>query len=1016
MIKNLLIQLFLCSCLLAQEIDSPFAQSLNDSLSLPGSDTLVVSTTKKSKKYDLDDIVFTKAQDSVLFDISQKKMYIHGSGELKYKNTDLKGGTIRIDFQTNELEAEGILDTKDSVSQSVIQTPVLTEAGDSFEGSKLKYNFKTQRGFISLAKNKKESSTYRGEAVKKVDKNTFFIKDGIYTTCDADTPHTYFSASEMKVIQGDKIIAKWIFMNIGGVPLPIPIPFGVFPNQTGRQSGIIIPTYGQTATRGAYFRNFGYYFALSDYMDLALTGDYYMKGGYGARGRYRYAKRYEFNGNVSGGFSNLTTGETGDPGRTEQKDWNISVFHNQQFNPTTRLDVNLQFQTSSYITNNSVTYDELLQKDIISNATLSKRWDESGNSMTLNYNRTQNLESGNISEILPSLSFYMPLKYPFKNTLSSGSDQEWYEYIGYSYTGQFKNTRNKTDGDLKIRGGLQHNLSISASPKLGYFSISPRITYTEKWYNKQINRDLFITEIPADSLNPDPTFTESLVEDDIHKIDFVRTFDFSLSASTKIYGMSQINMLGVEAFRHTLTPSISYNFRPDFSEDKWGYYDSYTTANGEVVRYDRFQREVYGGVSAGERQSINLSVGNLFEIKTAKDPTDTTSQAEKLRLLNLTASVGYNFATDTLKLSDLNLSYRTQIGDILNFSGSSRYTFYDYDGSRKINEFLADKGKGLLRLSNLNLSVSASISGDKIRGESRTGKEQPADDDEFKSFERSDYINLFDEEPADFTIPWNLSLNVNYNLSKPTPSIVTKTASVGMNLGFNLTKNWKFTVRGNYDLIRKEISAPQVTIYRDLHCWEMNFSWKPMGTYRGFNLELRLKAPELQDIKVTKSEGLYSGLKIKLFSMKKIIIDGNNLIGKIKKFDLPVEKGGPSSREKLVFVLERYFLNKKIKISLHFDGFEKEVIKSSKIKIIYSENKSADENIKDEISGSKNPRLITLITSDFNLSQFGSVNSCSIIKSEIFAHNIQKKGKNDSEKNRINQIDISEIKKIFGVE
>jgi len=857
--KNSLIIILLFSLckIVSAQVDSALAPLLTDSLMTPAVDSTSFQDTLTKKKIDIDAVVYASAADSLTFDVKNKMMFIFGSGELKYKQSELQSGKIDVDFESNTLNAVGILDTSDPTGTKYLQTPKLSERGDTYEGNSIRYNFKTQRGFISLAKNKAQNSRYEGQKVKKVDKNIYFIEDGLYTTCDSVNPHTHFEASEMKVIQGDKIIAKWIFMYIGGVPLPIPLPFGVFPNETGRRSGIIAPVYGYMKTRGQYFRNFGYFFAINDYVDLALTGDYYMKGGWGARSRIRYAKRYDFSGSINAGYSNLTVGEENDPGRSEQKDWNISVFHNQQFNPSTRLDVNLQFQSSTYLSNNSTSYNDLLTQNIVSNATFSKSWDESGSSVSINYNRTQNLSSGNITETLPSIRFNKKLIYPFKSKISSSRDQQWYEYIGYQYSGKFTRDRRKADGDISTRMGAQHDISVSAAPKIGYFNISPRITYSEKWYDKHIEKEL-VTKDSVNSSTGETVYYNEVVERDVKKLGFIRTFDFSMSASTKLYGMWNANMLGIEAFRHTLTPSISYNYRPDFSDEKWGYYDSYVDENGEIQTYDQYAGSIFGGAGSGEQQNLSFSLGNVFELKTMKDMTDTLSQAQKIQLLNLSAGISYNFARDSLKLSDMNISYRTQIGNLLNFNGSTSYTFYDYEGNTRINKFLASNGKGLFRLSNLNFSLSTTLSGDEISGEERRGEGEEIDD-EYSAFKKSDYIALYDEQPPDFSIPWNLSLSYNYNLSKPTPNSHTISSNMSLNLTFSLTKNWKFTARGGYDFINHDITAPQITVYRDLHCWEMNFTWNPLGAYSGFFFEIRMKAPELRDIKVTKSRGLYSG-------------------------------------------------------------------------------------------------------------------------------------------------------------
>jgi len=836
------------------QFDSTFAREVNQS----------IQDTAKKKSFDVDAVITSTASDSIMFDIINKRMYIYGTGELNYKQTKLKGGKINVDFESNDLEAEGIIDTSDTTSvNGLAQTPVLSEGAENYEGTKLKYNFKTQKGFISAAKNAKEGSRYEGAAVKKVDRDTYFVKEGIYTTCESDTPHTYFTAEEMKVVQKDKIFAKWIFMHIGGVPIPIPIPFAVFPNEKGRRSGMIAPTYGSISNRGQYFRNFGYFFAINDYMDLTLNGDYYTRGGWGGNVRYRYANRYNFNGNLNAGYSKILVGEDDDPDKSRSTDWNISYTHNQTFTPTLTLDANLRFQSREYLQNNSTSYNDLLAQDITSNATLTKRWEESGNSLTINYSRTQKLDSTDIREVLPNVTFNKSQFYPFK-TSASTRDESWYEKIGLSYSGRFKNNRNNIGGDLQIRGGMQHNISMNASPKIGFFNISPRVNYIEKWYNKKTQRfvetiqDISHTTNFVQSINT-INAADTVLEKDVHDISMIRTFDVGLSASTKIYGTMQPKLLGIDAFRHTINPTISYSYNPNFSDEKWGYYESIQRADGTVERYDPYSSEVFGGVSSGESQSVRFSVGSIFEIKTMKDPTDTTSKSEKITLLNLDLSTGYNFAADSIKLSDLRLSYRTKIGDILSFSGSSNYTFYDYKDNNKINEYLAAKGKGLFRLTNLNFSISTSLSGEKLAGEDRTGKKEE-NNEEFDSFKKKDYVRLYEEEDTDFSIPWNLSLNYNYNFSKPTPAKGIVNSNVGINLGFNLAKNWKFGVRGNYDFQMEEFSAPQVTLYRDLECWEMNFSWNPIGNYTGFRFEIRMKAPELRDVKVTRRGGHFSGL------------------------------------------------------------------------------------------------------------------------------------------------------------
>ena len=397
--------------------------------------------------------------------------------------------------------------------------------------------------------------------------------------------------------------------------------------------------------------------------------------------------------------------------------------------------------------------------------------------------------------------------------------------------------------------GLQHSVTSDMSPKIGYFTLSPRVRLDSKWYNEQIERFAVTSS----------TGSDSIVTNDIKELSAVTTFDVGLNASTKFYGMFNINSLGINAVRHTVTPSISYNYRPDFSQPGWGYYGAYTKSDGSIVTYNKYQKEVYGGADAGEQQNINFSVGNNFELKTTVDPTDTTSKENKIQLLNLTVGTGYNFAADSLNFADINLTYRTQVGEFFDLSGTSRFTPYDYSGTTsRINRYLVDAGKGLLRLTGLNFSVSSSISGEKFAS---SEKESEQAEDEFGLVDqqsKSVYQGIYNLQDPDFTIPWSISLTYNYNLNRPTPEQSTTYSNLSGSLSFSITPSWKFDLTGSYDFESKEFAAPQITISRDLHCWFMNFVWNPIGTYTGFRFEIRVKAPQLQDLKITKQDQFFN--------------------------------------------------------------------------------------------------------------------------------------------------------------
>lgn len=821
-----------------------------DSLQSEIQDTLlsVLSDTgliKPQRKSDIDTVVYASGSDSLFFFVREKKMAIYGEGKITYRKSEIKSANIFLDFQKFEIEAVGV---KDTITNEIIGSPVLSEAGEVYQGKRMKYNFKTGQGSLAAADTELEGAFYHGAKIKKVSKDTYFIQDGVYTTCDAEEPHYHFSSPRMKMTPGQELVAEWIWLNFGGVPAPIPIPFIIVPLQSGRRSGLIPPVFGSDARYGTYLQRFGYFWAISDYMDINATMDYYTRGSFGFGSRFRYANRYNYNGFAEGTYRDLSQGEPTDPNYSKQVDWRIKVFHAQSFTPTLRLDANLEFASQDFLQNGTGNFNDLLRNEIISNATLSKTWDESGNSASINYNRRQVLQTNDIYEVLPSALFRLAQSYPFRSSAGE-ADKTWYELFGYSYSGQFQNQRNKTGGVLEDRLGLQHSVTGDLSPKIGYFTVAPRIRLDSKWYNEQIEQFSVASS----------TGSDSIVTKDVKKISAVTTFDVGLNASTKFYGMFNINSLGINAIRHTVTPSISYNYRPDFSEAHWGYFGEYTKLDGSTEKYNKYQKEVFGGATAGEQQNINFSVGNNFELKTTVDPTDTTSKESKIQLLNLTAGTGYNFAADSLNFADISLTYRTQVGELFDFSGSSRFTPYDYSGrTSKINKYLIDAGKGLLRLTGLGFSVSTSLSGERFASSDKTTSKV---DDEFGLIDqqsKSVYSGIYDQLDPDFTIPWSISLSYNYTLNRPTPEQSTTFSNISGNLSFSLTPLWKIDVTGSYDFESKEFAAPQIRISRDLHCWYMNFVWNPIGTYTGFRFEIRVKAPMLQDLKLTKQNQFFN--------------------------------------------------------------------------------------------------------------------------------------------------------------
>ena len=798
-------------------------------------------TTKVSG---VDTVVNYTCTDSIVYSFGTRVMSMYTKAEVKHQHMALKAERIDVNWNTSIVHANGIRDTSDTTGRKYAGTPVMKDGPEDYKGFTLSYNFKTKKGKIDVGDTEIDKGYYHGEEIKKVDRDVMFVENGRYTTCDSADPHYYFYSPKMKVTLRDKIVAEPVYLYVADVPV-FALPFGVFPNKGGRRSGIIAPAYGDDATRGKFLSHMGYYWAISDNMDANFRTDLYTKGGWALYSDYRYALRNYFNGSVSGEYKRLHSGEPTDPQRSEEDSYRLNIFHNQDIDPTSRLNVNFTFASNnSYLNTNDV--QQALQQSVYSNATLSKYWEGTPNSITLNVSRSQNLRDGRIDETLPSLSFNHSQSYPFRSGKKTSDEEaglKWYEMIGISYSAQAAAQQSKVPKivpDVRISSGaidtvndfdryrtryLNQSFGIGISPKVGRFTVSPSFSYQDSR-----------TFINNDSL--ERNFNDSsLVTVNHQESNKTGVLSTGVSVSTKFYGMAQPNMLGVNAFRHTVTPSLSFSYEK------------------QILGAD-----VFGG---GKQMFATFNVSNNFEMKLK--PESEAKEPKKVQLLNVGAAISYNFTADSLRLSPIGVNYRTAIGDLLNIGGNAGFDLYKLQEGVapngdlyyvRVNKFLLGEEHRLARLTNFSVSLSTSLSGERKKSDS--GREAPTDTT-IANRPKSGYVGMYKEEEPDFSIPWRLQLMFDYG-ENLVPPYRSRSSAVRGSLEFNLTENWKFSFNGGYDIANRQVVVPDINITRDLHCWIMNFSWTPIGYYKHYRVEIRVKAPQLQDLKVTKQgsdRGIY---------------------------------------------------------------------------------------------------------------------------------------------------------------
>jgi len=788
----------------------------------------------------VDTVISYSSADSIVYSIPDRNMKLYSKGDIRYQRMQLQAERIDISWDKSIMTAYGIPDTADTTGKKQIGAPIMKDGGEEYHGKELGYNFQTKRGRIKVADTQMDQGYYHGERIKKVDQDILFVAGGRYTTCSLSDPDFYFASPKMKVMFQDKVVAEPVLFYISDVPV-FWLPLAVFPNKAGRRSGIIAPAIAEDAAHGRMLRHIGYYFAISDYMDLGLRSDLYTKGSWAAYADYRYALRYNFSGSLSGNFRKIIEGEPSDPGRSKEESYHVNITHRQEIDPTTRFDVNFTFASNNSF-RNTIDLSQGLDQSISSNATLSKSWEGTPNSVSLNISRTQNLIDGSNSETMPSISFNHSQSYPFrfgKGSLSDISGLSWYEMVGLGYGANLSNSRAKLSrsiDSIKINAGgadtigtvkdfeisrnqvLTQDISLNIAPKLGHFTITPSLSYHDE---RSVSSNDVPTRNPADS---------SLGVENTQLTRRAGSVSTGVSASTKLYGIVQPGILGVMAVRHTVTPTLSFTY----------------------------SKQVIGENLPPKQMLMSFNMGNIFEMKTM--PAAEGEEGKKIQLLNIGGGISYNFSADSLNFSPISISYRTGIGNILDVGGGASFDLYKQDPQsyRRINKFLIAAGDGALaRLTNLSLSLSTSLAGEKKKSPERVAP--PQADTVTQRASMSRFYGVLREEEADFSIPWRLSLSMDYSENKVQP-FTSRSSSVRGNLEFNLTENWKFSMSGGYDIFNKEVVVPQVNVTRDLHCWVMNFSWVPIGAWRHYMFEIRLKAPQLQDIKVTKQgsdRGIY---------------------------------------------------------------------------------------------------------------------------------------------------------------
>ena len=816
-----------------------------------------------------------------------------------YGASKLDAYKVDMIFEIDELRASGLPSDTGMVGRPRFQEG----AGETFLGNELAYNMGTERGRVVVAQTQIDDGFVNAEVVKTLADSTQFMRNGSYTTCDCppgETPSYSLRASKMKQA-ADWIYTGPIQLFIFNIPTPLWLPFGFLPATEGRRSGPLPPDYGEDHL-GFFLRNWGWYWAVSDYFDLQVQAGIWSKGSWEIRPRTRYTKRYRYNGALSVSYVRNRQGERGDPARDRQSQNSARIQwqHSQTISPTFSLNGSVNLASTSYLRTVSENYDDRVAQTIQSNISLRKNWPGAGRSLSLNASQQQQLSTGEVNLTLPSLNFSQSARKPFERDVRpAGSRERFYEKITYSYTGQVDNRyrfdplsvdtlvargdsaaaeidwyealaspekyRRATGETVPFDFSASHRIPISASfsvrrlpiiNKTFILNVSPSFNYNEEW---------FISTDRRPDVDTSATTSSRLQTEQVPGFFALRQFSSSLSANTTFYGIFPVGIGPYQGVRHTVRPSLSFTYRPDFYGDFWGYTRTYRNARGELEEYG-----IVSGVQRGRQQAVSLSFSNVFETKRVERDSTGEEQSKTLKLLNADLRTSYNFAADSLKLSDISLSARTSILGEVDVQFNSSFSPYRQDlaTGRTLNQYVFNPRRlSLARLERLSLNVSTDLRGGGSSAGGRPYEGRPAGSfgpgdptftdpaltppgidplDPTDPFALDDYASDY----ADFDIPWSLNLRFSYAYAPATSarSRTNRSATLNTRFDFGLTPNWQLSGNTGYDFVQWEFATTQLRILRDFECWQMSISWTPFGRYQSYSFDLHVKSGKLSEL------------------------------------------------------------------------------------------------------------------------------------------------------------------------
>lgn len=859
-------------------------------------DSLYKDTVRKSKSA-LEEPVSYSAKDSITFDYTNSRAHLFGGSQVNYQNLQLTADDISLSLDSSLVHASGRPDSTGAIQGK----PLFKQGEDEYEPDRISYNFKTRKAFISNVYTQEGEGFMQSREGKRDSSGVMYVQNGKYTTCDAEHPHFYVSLTRAKMHPGKNVIFGPAYLVVEDVPLPLAIPYGFFPFSSSYKSGFIMPTYGDETTRGFYLRDGGYYFAINDKVDLKVLGEFYTKGSWGLSAQTNYKKRYRFGGNFYFSYQNTKEGEKNMPDYSVSKSFKLTWSHRQdaKANPTQTFSASVNFATSSYERNNLTSMynpESYTQSTRTSSVSYSKSFSKVGLTLSGTFNLSQNMRDNSISVTLPTLSISQSRFNPFKRKKAAGKER-WYEKIAMSYTGTLANSINTKEDKLfhsslvkDWRNGMRHQVPISASfSVLNYINVTPSFTFTDRMYTHKVMQGW-------------DTERQDVQRDTVYGFYNVYNYNMSISANTKLYGMYRpMPWFGgkkIAAIRHVFTPTVSFSYAPDFSQSRFGFYDSYvkTDANGNVstVRYSPFSGMMYGTVGQGMTGSVTMDVANNIEMKVRTDK-DSTGYRKISLIDELGGSLSYNMAAKRRPWSDLNLRARIKLTKKYTYSMNAVFATYAYEKDENGRVYVGDHtewSRGRFgRFQGTAQNITYSISNETFRKlfgkKHRTTTSDDELDEELDEEEETDPTmqnvdpdrkkgktganqesngDVDEDGYLKFSLPWSINIGYGVTIRENTqgrfndkrmryPYKLSHTLNFSGNI--RISEGWNINFSSGYDFNMHKLSMTTASLSRDLHCFQMSCSMV-ISPYTSYNFTFACKAGTLADALKWKKQSSYS--------------------------------------------------------------------------------------------------------------------------------------------------------------